>query len=239
VGNDRRPRLDGIGNGTDGTIGSGYEDQIDVLGRAGDGLLPTRQGHDIPADLTESTSEAATGATGTNDVHRPSHRSSPIRQASDLADIGIVPALDQVGSQLAQGDHHEGTVPHPRVRDLQIRFRDGLAIDPEHVDIEGSRAPPDLADAPRLGLEPSTLAEQILSIEIRFELDHNVQECTLVGTSNRVGLVETGNCDYPFQSGDGASKVGLTLAEIRAEAEEYAPHRTDRGAHAASCRRAM
>lgn len=74
VSNDRQPRLDGIGNGTDGTIGSGYENQVDMLGCARDGLLSTRQGHDIPSDLAESSSEAATGATGTNNVHSPSHR---------------------------------------------------------------------------------------------------------------------------------------------------------------------
>ena len=70
---------------------------------------------------------------------------------------------------------HEATFPQARVRHLQIVLAHGVPVDPEHVHIEGARAPSFRADPLRLCLEGAAQLQQLARRRWRVELNDQVQ----------------------------------------------------------------
>ena len=106
----------------------------------------------------------------------------------------------------------------------QVRFVDGLAVDPQHIHVEGPRPPTHDPHAVRCCLEPATLLEEVPWRLRRRQLDDDVEVRVLFGPTDRIGLVQAGDRDDVVERRDGVAQEPFALAHVGAETEEGAGH---------------
>ena len=94
----------------------------------------------------------------------------------------------RVRKEFEEREQDEGSFVHPGMRNGERSVGDGQAVDEEDVDVDGARAPADLAGAAELGFDTVTCGEEIVRLEIGADLDDDVQEVVLLGTAHGIGL---------------------------------------------------
>ncbi len=131
------------------------------------------------------------------------------------------PIADDVGSQIAEGNQHEGPVPHPRMGNDQIVLLDDAVADQQDIDVEGSGSPALEPDPVGLCLCSLGGHQKLAGRPVRGQLDHQIEEGQLAGrAADRVGLVDGRDPDDVGEPGDPVAEVLPAVTEVRAEAEE-------------------
>ena len=104
----------------------------------------------------------------------------------------VQPAIaHDIGSEIAEGNEHERSLPHPRMRNDQIAIVDDRVADEKDVDIERSRPPAFAPDPIRPFLRGLGGGEKLAGGPIRRQLDDDVEERLLArGAADRVGLID-------------------------------------------------
>ena len=193
-------RHHGRSDGGDGRVGGGDHQQINPGGGAGGVLATAHRPGRLPARPGEARRQ---GRPGPPRPHHPKPSGAraggghPGREsrAPDPVDVtlgAISPVgASHIGGDVGEGGHHEPALPHPGVGHLEVGLGDGYPVDPDDVDIEGARPPPDRPHPIGRRLQAMAHPEQLASRELGVELHHDVEERRLSrGPADGVGPVD-------------------------------------------------
>lgn len=144
---------------------------------------------------------------------------------------GFVARVSGVGRDIEQGAQREGAIGEARVRHIEARLGDHLALDPQHIEVHRPRTPRDRGrpDAPEGSLNRERSLEDFAPSEVGLDKNGRVQVIALRRSAGRFGLVDRRDRDDAHRRirpealnrrGDGS----LAITEVRPNADNNTPH---------------
>src|SRR5882724_8431605 len=148
-----------------------------------------------------------------------------LQAPQNLRDRRSVLRVGDVRGELGERQQDEAALVHLGVRDLQRAFGDGLIVEQQDIEIYDARAPALALDAlaSHRRLDGLGALQEIVGLELGLELEDTVDEPRL-RVAVRLAFVERRRFD-DARRGEGGelllrlAKVGLAIAEIRAESD--------------------